>query len=96
MADRESTQKGRHVFPTSIHSHFDREKGTTFLLKDRQHRGQTKSWAAVRGPEDEGPVLQAFSNPSGSWLSVSSLSAGTVTAPIAGSPTLARDTVSAR
>lgn len=30
MADRESTQKGKHVFPPSIHSHFDREKGPRF------------------------------------------------------------------
>lgn len=38
-ADGESTQKGKHVFPTSIHSHFEKEKGTKFLLTDRQRRG---------------------------------------------------------
>lgn len=34
--DGKSTQKGKHVFSTSIHSHFEWEKGTTFLLNDRQ------------------------------------------------------------
>lgn len=41
--DGKSTQKGKHVFSTSIHSHFEWEKGTTFLLNNRQCRGRPRA-----------------------------------------------------
>lgn len=92
--DGKSTQKGKHVFSTSIHSHFEWEKGTTFLLNDRQCRGRPRAGRLSRVLQMKGlspPDLHLRLTVPGRG-SVP-LRAETVAAPVAESPALAQDTV---